>query len=259
MIQYFMVFHSPGTYSEREFNGGVLMEYFKKTFGIYLLVVIGAVLSAVLLSQISTESSIPTFHRSEQSIIVIDAGHGGEDGGAVSVTGQKESELNLEIALRLRDLLGFLGVQTRMIRTEDVSVYTEGETIAQKKVSDIRQRVRLVEETPGALLVSIHQNHFSEAKYRGAQVFYAKGSEGLAETMQAAIASYVDPNNHRQCKAIQDVYLFEHITCEAVLVECGFLSNPAEELLLRDEQYQKKLAVAIGCCLVDYLEDCNEV
>lgn len=235
------------------------MAYFKKTFGIYLIVVLSAILSAALLSHFTSRNAVSAIAEGAGRIIVIDAGHGGEDGGAVSVTGQKESELNLQIALRLNDLLHFLGVKTKMIRTEDISVYTEGQTIAQKKVSDIRQRVRLVEETPGALLVSIHQNHFSEAKYRGAQVFYAKGSDGLAEKLQSAIAAYVDPDNHRQCKPIQDVYLFEYISCEAVLVECGFLSNPAEELLLKDHNYQKKLAAAIGCCLVNYLEDCNEV
>lgn len=235
------------------------MNYFKKTFGLYILVVFSAVLSAVLLSRLSSRNAIPVAANAASRIIVIDAGHGGEDGGAVSVTGQKESELNLQIALRLEALFQFLGVQTRMIRTEDISVHTQGQTIAQKKVSDIHQRVRIVEATPNALLLSIHQNHFSEAKYRGAQVFYAKGSEQLAEALQSNIAACVDPNNHRQCKAIRDVYLFEHISCEAVLVECGFLSNPAEELLLRDETYQKKLAAAIGCSIVQYLEDSNEV
>lgn len=236
------------------------MAYLKKTVWIYTLVILGAVLSAVSLSRLSTAAGVETSAAHPlQRIIVIDAGHGGEDGGAVSVTGQKESWLNLQISLKLNDLLRFLGAPTKMIRTEDISVYTEGQTIAQKKVSDIHERVRMVEETPGALLVSIHQNHFSEAKYRGAQVFYAKGSESLAEVLQTAVSTHVDPNNHRQCKAISNVYLFEHISCEAVLIECGFLSNSAEELLLRDPSYQKKLAAAIGCCLMEYLEDEDEV
>lgn len=191
--------------------------------------------------------------------LVIDAGHGGEDGGAISVTGVRESTLNLEISLRLNDLLHFLGVRTEMIRTADVSVYTEGTTIAQKKVSDIHNRVAMVNRTPDALLVSIHQNQFSESQYRGAQVFYAQGSQELAELLQSELAAQVDPRNHRQCKQAKGIYLLEHISCPAVLIECGFLSNPAEEALLRDAAYQKKLACAIACTLVSYLEEAHEV
>lgn len=235
------------------------MTYWKKTRWLYLLVIATALLSSACLPKLVTILNVSGEATFDRTVVVIDAGHGGEDGGAVSVTGQKESELNLQIALRLNDLLCFLGVETKMIRTEDISVYTQGETIAQKKVSDIRERVRLVDETPNALLVSIHQNHFSEAKYRGAQIFYAQGSEPLAETLQTTISTHVDPNNHRQCKRIQDVYLFEHISCKGVLIECGFLSNPAEELLLRSADYQKKLVATIACCLANFLEDQYEV
>lgn len=193
--------------------------------------------------------------------VVIDAGHGGEDGGAVSVTGAHESGINLEIALRLNDFLHLFGQQTVMVRTDDRSVYTEGETVARKKVSDIRNRVRLVEQTPHALLVSIHQNHFAESKYRGAQVFYANtdASATLAERLQAQLAAQVDPRNHRECKRATDIYLMEHVTCPAVLVECGFLSNPAEEALLRDATYQTKLAAVIAGTIFASLEDAYEV
>ena len=167
----------------------------------------------------------------------------------------------LDTVLHLEELLHLLGVRTAMIRTEDVSVYTEGDTIAQKKVSDIRHRVAMVEQTPNALLIRIHQNQFSEAKYRGAQVFYAKtdGSQALAEQLQAQLAAQVDPNNHRACKQAKDIYLMEHISCTAVLVECGFLSNSAEEALLRDAAYQKKLAAAVACTIFSYLEEADEV
>ena len=217
-----------------------------------------AVMGAMLLSRFGSAVAAWTAEAPAMTVI-IDAGHGGEDGGAVSVSGIRESGLNLEIALRLNDFLNLFGVQTRMVRTADVSVSTQGETIAQRKVSDIRNRVSIVNDTPEALLVSIHQNHFSEEKYRGAQVFYAQNSEVLAENLQSAIASHVDPNNHRACKKVQDVYLMEHVSCEAVLIECGFLSNYAEEQLLRSETYQKKLAAAIGCCIFNYLEAPNEI
>lgn len=104
-------------------------------------------------------------------VVVLDAGHGGEDGGAVTATGVYESRLNLEITLRLNDFLQLLGVPTRMVRTGDVSVSTEGETVAQRKSSDIRNRVALVESIPGCWLVSVHQNRFEQEQYRGAQVF----------------------------------------------------------------------------------------
>ena len=235
------------------------MSYFKKSVGFYLFVCTLAVLSALLISRAGTAIAVLSADTAYSPTVIIDAGHGGEDGGAISVTGVRESTLNLEISLRLNDLLHFLGVRTEMIRTTDVSVYTEGTTIAQKKVSDIHNRVAAVNRTPDALLVSIHQNQFSESQYRGAQVFYASGSQELAELLQRELAAQVDPKNHRECKQAKGIYLLEHISCPAVLIECGFLSNPAEEALLRDEAYQKKLASVIACTLASHLEEANEV
>ena len=235
------------------------MSYFKKSVGFYLFVCAAVIMGAMLLSRAGSAVAVLSSEVSSAPIVVIDAGHGGEDGGAISVTGVRESTLNLEISQRLNDLLHFLGIQTKMIRTEDVSVYTEGETIAQKKVSDIHNRVAMVEQTPNAVLVSIHQNQFSESQYRGAQVFYAQGSQELAELLQSELAEQVDPKNHRECKQAKGIYLLEHISCPAVLIECGFLSNPAEEAVLRDESYQKKLASVIACTLASHLEEINEV
>ena len=235
------------------------MSNVKKYVPFYLFICTAVILGAVLLSRLSSAVSLNVSAPITTPTIVIDPGHGGEDGGAVSITGIHESQLNLEISLRLNDLLQFLGAETKMIRTTDISVYTEGNTIAQKKVSDIHERVRIVEETPNALLVSVHQNHFSQSQYRGAQVFYAEGCQELAQNIQSTIAAHVDKNNHRECKPSSDVYLLEHISCPAVLVECGFLSNPEEELLLRDSAYQKKLAAAIACSVLEYLEAVNEV
>lgn len=238
------------------------MKSWKKYAGFYVFVCAAAICGALLLSRAGTAAGTVAAARELPPVVVIDAGHGGEDGGARSCTGVQESGINLEIALRVNDLMHFLGMQTRMIRTTDCAVYTEGaRTIAEKKVSDIHNRVRMVEETPGALLVSIHQNNFPEGKYRGAQVFYAKtdGSRELAEQTQRYLAAQVDPNNRRECKAAQDIYLLKHASCTAILVECGFLSNPGEEALLREAGYQKKLAAAICCSVIDYLEAQNEV
>lgn len=186
---------------------------------------------------------------------IIDPGHGGVDGGATSVTGKLESAFNLEIGLRLRDLLRLLGYQTRMIRTEDVSIYTKGETIAQKKMSDLKERVRICEETPGAVLLSIHQNTFSDGKYSGAQIFYAATgeSEALAKELQRSLVSTLNPGSNRQAKKSTGVYLMEHITCPGILIECGFLSNVQEEAKLRSSEYQKQLVCVIAATAANFI------
>ena len=196
-------------------------------------------------------------YQAARPVVVIDAGHGGEDGGASSPDGVLESGLNLQIALRMRDLLQFAGVETVMLREADTALYSEGcSGIAEKKVSDLKNRVLRTNQVPNAVLLSVHQNYFTESKYRGAQVFYAKtdGSRELAETIQAALRAGVDPDNHRQAKPSQGVYLMEHVNGTAVLVECGFLSNAAETALLQDEGYQQRLSAAVCGALTGWLE-----
>lgn len=188
--------------------------------------------------------------------IIIDAGHGGEDGGAVSCTGAKESDINLAIARKLNDLLHLLGCRTRMIRTTDISVYNAGTTLAQKKVSDLRERVRIISEAEDPILISIHQNTFSDPRYSGAQIFHngAGQSEALAKALQEAFCALLNPGSKRQVKKADGIYLMENIICTAVLAECGFLSNPAEEAKLRSEQYQQKIAALMGCTVGNYLD-----
>lgn len=187
--------------------------------------------------------------------IIIDAGHGGVDGGATSCTGVLESEINLEIALKLNDLMHLLGYKTTMIRTTDCSIYTKGETIAAKKISDLKERVRIVNETQNGILVSIHQNTFSDTRYSGAQVFFppTEGSIELAKAMQNALCETLNPTSNRKSKKASGVYLMDHIKCPGVLIECGFLSNPQEEAKLRDPQYQRNLCCVIGSCLSEFL------
>lgn len=179
--------------------------------------------------------------------VIIDAGHGGEDGGATSCTGALESNINLEIALRLDDILHLLGYDTLMIRTTDRSVYTSGESIAAKKVSDLKERVRIINETENAILISIHQNFFSDSRYSGAQVFFGntEGSDQLAGQLQAALISALNPGSNRKTKHADGIYLMEHIQCPGILIECGFISNSEEEAKLRNTEYQKAL-----CCVI---------
>lgn len=190
----------------------------------------------------------------EGPVLVLDAGHGGEDGGAVSLTGVAESGFNLAITLRVDQLLGFCGAPPVVLREEDVSLHDQGaDTLREKKASDLRNRVQAVEQVGDAVLLSVHQNTFTDKKYHGAQVFYAptEGSQALAEAMQEALRTALDPENSRQAKPIPDsVYLMNHVSCPAVLVECGFLSNPEEEALLRSADYQIRLAAVLaGVCL----------
>lgn len=189
-----------------------------------------------------------------ERVWVVDPGHGGEDGGAVSITGVPESGINLAIAKRLDALLGFYGEHCYLMREEDISLHDpEAQTLREKKVSDLHNRAETVQELEGAILVSIHQNMFPQSRYHGSQVFYAptQGSQALAEALQTALQTHLQPDNSRQAKPIGDnVYLMNHVDCPAVLVECGFLSNPEEEAQLRREDYQTKLAaVAAGVCL----------
>ena len=182
--------------------------------------------------------------------LILDAGHGGEDGGAVSVTGVPESRVNLEIVQKLRDTLALYGVDPVVLREEDVSLHDpEASTLREKKRSDLKNRVRAVEAVEGGTLLSVHQNSYPGSRYRGAQVFYAptEGSRELAERLQAALREDLQPDNDRQAKPIpESVYLMNHVSCPAVLVECGFLTNPEEEALLRDGGYQRQLAAVLA-------------
>ncbi len=189
--------------------------------------------------------------------VIIDAGHGGVDGGATSCAGILESSYNLNICLRLNDLLHLLGHHTKMIRSADVSIYTSGNTIAQKKISDLKERVRIVNETENAVLVSIHQNNFSDSRYHGAQVFYSRAgfSELLANMMQSAFISTINPGSKRTCKRSQGIYLMDHIQRTGILIECGFLSNVQEEALLRSDSYQKKLVCVVGATINGFLSN----
>lgn len=188
--------------------------------------------------------------RAGENTLVLDAGHGGEDGGAVSGNGIPESGINLDIVLRLDQIMGLYGVAPVLTRDGDYAIYTDGaKTLREKKVSDIRNRVALIERQPGATLISIHQNSYPNPKYSGAQVFFSAAAESrtLGEHIQQGVAAALDPGNQRVATRIPDtVYLMNHITCRAVLVECGFLTNPQEEQLLRDPNYQTKLAAAVA-------------
>lgn len=182
--------------------------------------------------------------------VIIDAGHGGTDGGAVSASGVIESDLNLQIARKTYELFLFLGQNAVMTRTGEDGLYdADSSTIRQKKVADTRNRVELINSYEGATLISIHQNSLPNApKVHGAQVFYntQPHAQELANTMQTVLNSSVNVGNGKTETAIpKSVYIMSHVNCDAVLVECGFLSNGAETELLQQSDYQRKLAAAV--------------
>ena len=221
---------------------------------IYAVLLLAFIIVAGICNQVVTVMSETALIESRRTVI-IDPGHGGVDGGAISYTGILESKFNLDIALRLNDMLHLLGMETAMIRNTDCSVYTQGETIAQKKISDLRERVRMINTTGNAIVVSIHQNTYPDGQYSGSQVFYSstEGSMELATQMQKQIQKCLTPGNNRKSKHASGVYLMDHINCTGILMECGFLSNPEEERKLRDPEYQKQLCAVIAGVLARYL------
>lgn len=204
--------------------------------------------------------SVPTASVTAVSkpVIVIDAGHGGEDSGAVD-NGLLEKDINLPIALRLRDMLTVCGYEVRMTRETDVSVYDKtAQTTREKKVSDLKNRTTLINSDPGQILVSIHQNKFEQSQYFGTQIFYAsqnQESERLAESIRKSVVGLLQPDNQRELKpAGTNIYILAHAEVPAVIVECGFLSNPDEAAKLSDEHYQQQMAFAVCCGILSYAE-----
>lgn len=210
-----------------------------------------AMLAASLALCIGGRSAVQAvMHHDSARTLVIDAGHGGFDGGAVGSSGTTEQDINLSIAQRVQALAGFFGVRTALTRADENALdYDSSRSIRENKVADIRAREQIVRETSDPVFVSIHLNKFSDAQYRGAQVFYSPnhaGSKTLAELLQASLADGCDPANTRQAKRAENtIYLMNQLECPAVIVECGFLSNPAEEQLLNDTGYHKKIAASI--------------
>jgi N-acetylmuramoyl-L-alanine amidase len=193
----------------------------------------------------------------QQPMIVIDAGHGGEDGGA-EVDGVLEKDINLSIAGKLSEILRLCGCRVTEIRDEDISVYdSDAQTLREKKVSDLKRRVEIANENDNNILVSIHQNKFDNSAYSGAQLFYSSNhddSRVLAESIRSAITSLLQKDNTRELKpAGSDIYLLDHAEVPAVIVECGFLSNQQERSKLMDDAYQNEMAYAVAMGVLEYI------
>lgn len=187
-------------------------------------------------------------------VLVIDPGHGGFDGGAVADDGTVEAQINLAVALQMEEIARLVGVDTVLTRREDTALDdpTAG-TVRQRKVSDLKNRVELVNQVQGGILVSIHQNSLPEVKsVHGAQAFYNSSGEALAQAVQEALNQAVNDRPKESRAAGSGIYLLDHVQTPAVLVECGFLSNREETVLLKSQAHQIRLALTIFAAAREY-------
>lgn len=188
--------------------------------------------------------------------IVIDAGHGVPDEGAQSSNGTTEAETNLKIALKLQNLLEQSGSSVVLTRSDENAIYDiDTKTLRQKKISDIKNRVKIGNESQADIFVSIHLNKIPQSQYDGWQTFYKEGSEEgkkLAESIQTNLNEAIQRENNRVAKTIDNVYIIKHVEIPTTIVECGFLSNSEEEKMLLEDGYQNKLAWGIYNGIIDF-------
>lgn len=197
---------------------------------------------------------------SQKVTVVLDAGHGGEDGGASTYGGLPEKELNLMIAEEIYSLLSAAGINTVMTRTEDILLYDKNSDYkGHKKSMDLAARLKMARETENGVLVSIHMNAFPEPKYGGLQVYYSKNSSGgqsLATLIQSKNRELLAGDNNRKVKpAGKNIYLLDRFEGTGILIECGFLSNPDDRTNLNDAIYRKRLATVIFYSIVQYISE----
>lgn len=229
----------------------------KKHFSVLFLLFI--ILARILVSEQTIRVMKNIFLNNDGNdkiVIVIDPGHGGRDPGKVGVDNLLEKDINLSIALRLKNLLEQNDIKVVMSRTEDVGLYSE--TDSNKKRADLNNRIHLIHNSGADLAVSIHQNSFGDGSIKGAQAFFhSESKEGrrLAEILQEQIKETIRDGNHRKAKANSNYYMLKFTKCPLVIVECGFVSNYEEAKLLSDENYQEKMAWAIHLGIMRYINE----
>lgn len=222
------------------------------------LIILSAMLYLTFMANFSAAeaSSMPI----TQKTVIVDAGHGGDDGGAIGIDGTVEKDINLDIALKLEKILKFYGFNVIMTRTQDVMTCDDGiDSLRKRKISDIHNRFELMRKNPDAIFISVHQNKFEDSSQHGTQVFYSgndERSKELAEAIQTSVTLTLHRKNDRVVKKSgSGIYLLYHAKIPAVLVECGFISNSDELKKLKDESYRMKLAILIADGLLKYLSN----
>ncbi len=225
-----------------------------KKSNIEIIMTVILLLSALILGRHGSVAVTSMKNANEDPVVVIDAGHGGNDPGKVGVNNALEKDINLNIAIILKKMLETEDIQVVMTRESDMGLYDENSN--NKKAQDMKNRCALISKTAPVVAVSIHQNSYHEEYVKGAQVFYYKHSANaktLAEIIQEQIKSHVQPENKRVAKINSSYYLLKKTDFTTVIVECGFLSNYEEAENLIDENYQQKLAWAIHLGILQYI------
>ncbi len=231
----------------------MLKEYSNKKL-LPIIILFLLIFSVFILKNSVLSASLQKLVGKEKPTIVIDVGHGGRDPGKVSVSGEYEKDINLEIALKLKTILE--QNDCNVILTRDTDTDLSDANASNKKLSDLNNRLELILNTKPDLVVSIHQNAYPSSSQHGAQTFYySKSSDSklLAETIQDSLITNVDPDNHRPAKSNDSYYILKKCSCPIVIIECGFLSNWEEDKLLQDENYQKQLSWGIHLGILEYL------
>ena len=227
------------------------MKHQRKLFIITLFVSLTAF---CLFAYITNEEQVLNSDITEEIVypqLIIDAGHGGEDGGAVAADGTAEKNINLNIATQVNCLLKLMGIQSVMIREEDVDLADHAlPTVRKRKISDINARYELINAHPEGVYISIHQNQFADRTVHGLQVFFSENhaiSKALAESVQCNANKILQNDNHRKIKpSDSNVYLLYHAKIPAIMVECGFMSNPDELRKLKSTSYGMQIALVIA-------------
>ena len=232
------------------------MKALKKLFALVLVILLSILSGVLIYKKNFTKVSGKT---SENTVIILDAGHGGFDGGAVAQDGTVEKDINLNITVAVSEMLTSCGYEVLLTRNNDSGTEADpNASISKRKVSDLNNRLQLINSYEDAIFVSVHLNKFTTSTANGAQVFYSKNhslSSRLGDSIQKSIVELLQPNNERVIKqATKSTYLLHNAKIPAVIVECGFLSNAAELKKLKDENYQKQMAYAVFCGILNFFD-----
>ncbi len=228
----------------------------------FIILFLSACFLFVFFVEIKNEKSNTVFHPyspKSEIIVIIDPGHGGEDGGAIGVNGCLEKDINLQISKKLYQQLTEKGIKSILTRTTDTLLYDKSSDYqGQKKKLDMQARKAIVDKTENAIFISIHQNTFSVEKYNGFQAYYStenQNSKGLSEILEKTVKEQLQPQNKRTSKPSDGIFLLDNVNCPAVLLECGFLTNKKECELLCNEEYQNKLVKALSNGIEKYCKN----
>ncbi len=218
-----------------------------KTLLFYGILTLLTLIAIILIITVNSQTKFVVQEVAIRADVILDAGHGGMDGGAVSADGVCEAPITLAIAQKTQQLMLFCGTNAIMTRNDALSLdYREGASARENKNADLQARLALSRQYPSCPFLSIHLNQFPQAQYEGAQVFFGANGQVLAQSLQSTLKAVLDPENERVCKpAPEGVFLMKNIAAPAVTIECGFLSNPEECAKLQQDSYQTRIALAI--------------